>query len=96
MLKRSFIILISLAIISLVVSGVVIAETFSPLTNSLTQVSPASCPSSGCAAGQRFDFQFGFDVSPVYSGGSNVQVCIYTPQSGGGSSTWGDASSFLH
>ena len=46
-------------------------------TNTITQFSPVSCPPSGCAAGQRLNFQATFDVSPD-TNTPNVQVCFYS------------------
>ncbi len=48
--------------------------------SALVLVSPAACPSSGCAAGQRLNVQASFDLSTFEPGNNpNVQVCIYTP-----------------
>ena len=47
---------------------------------------PKSCPSTGCASGQRLNFSVRFSVSPQKSG-PNTQVCIFAPAEG---STNGD------
>jgi len=52
----------------------------------LDLISPAGCPLSGCAAGQRLNYRLSFPISPVFTGGDNVMVCI---TSTGGSSTAG-------
>lgn len=49
--------------------------------NGLTMVAPTACPSSGCAAGQRLNYQIEFSVSPQNLN-PNTQVCIYTPADG--------------
>ena len=49
------------------------------LAGSLTQVSPSSCPSSGCAAGQRINLKVDYDLSTYQPAAANVQVCVYTP-----------------
>ncbi len=44
------------------------------------QISPAVCPSTGCAAGQRINFRTDFDLGtydPAMA--NNVQVCFYAP-----------------
>ncbi len=46
--------------------------------DSLQLISPASCPASGCAPGQRLNFEIAFTVSPK-NANPNTQVCIYTP-----------------
>lgn len=46
----------------------------------VVMLSPAACPASGCAAGQKLDFKVDFDLAayaPTLS--PNVQVCVYTP-----------------
>jgi len=64
---------------------------------SLDLISPAACPSSGCAAGQRINLQAGFDVSPVFNSGSNLQVCLYSSTLGNtsGSTPWIDPASLI-
>ena len=57
--------------------------------------SPAACPASGCAAGQRLNFGVEFTVNPQFTSGPNTQVCIYAPadgQQGTGSNSWADFS----
>lgn len=94
MLKKQLVVVIGLVLLSLLLTGVVVAEVRSPLTNALTMVGPSACPSSGCAAGQRLNFQLNFDVAPVVYDKSNVQVCVYAPQSGGGGTAWVNSASF--
>ena len=56
---------------------------------------PSECPSNGCAAGQRLNFQVTFTASPNISTSPNTQVCVYTPkdgQSGTGSNPWASSS----
>lgn len=48
----------------------------------LAMVSPTACPSSGCAAGQRFNMRFDFEpINYDASLNPNVKVCIYAPTS---------------
>ena len=57
--------------------------------------SPTTCPTGGCAAGQRLNFTLGFSVNPQYNRGPNTQVCIYAPadgQGGAGTQPWADFS----
>ncbi len=53
----------------------------SPLkSSSITLISPSSCPSGGCAAGQRLNFRTSFDLlnyTPAQD--TNIQVCLFTP-----------------
>lgn len=46
----------------------------------LAMVGPTSCPAGGCAAGQRMNMRFDFELSS-YSVGTNpnVKVCFYAP-----------------
>jgi hypothetical protein len=69
---------------------------FALQSNTLTQTSPTICPSSGCAAGQRINFQAIFNASPVFTTGPNTQVCVYAPATvGTGTKPWADPSSFV-
>jgi hypothetical protein len=69
---------------------------FAPQANTLSQTSPTNCPSAGCAAGQRMNFQAAYTVSAVFTTGPNTQVCVYAPATGGaGTSPWADPSSFI-
>lgn len=46
----------------------------------VTQESPQTCPSTGCAAGQRINFKSDFDLSAFDPAQNpNVQVCVYNP-----------------
>ena len=46
----------------------------------VTLSSSVTCPSSGCAAGQRLNYKFDFSLSLVDPAKApNVQVCIFTP-----------------
>ncbi len=48
--------------------------------SALILFSPAACPSTGCAAGQRLNVQASYDLSTFEPGATpNVQICIYTP-----------------
>lgn len=67
---------------SLAVSPVTAENPPAPLaqTTALAMVSPGSCPSGGCAAGQRLNMRFDFDPSgydPAHN--PNVKVCVYAP-----------------
>lgn len=53
---------------------------------SLDLTSPAGCPLTGCAAGQRLNYRLTFPVNPVFADGNNVMVCV---TSSGGSSSPG-------
>jgi hypothetical protein len=62
--------------------GLVAARANAMPANTVDLISPAACPSSGCAAGQRLNMRADFNVSVFDSAPSsspNVQVCIYTP-----------------
>lgn len=75
-------------IVTVVLAGL-LAVTFSSslaASDELTMVSPESCPSGGCAAGQRINFNVSFSVDPQYTSGVNTQVCIYA------TSSWADYS----
>lgn len=61
----------------------------------LSLESPTSCPSTGCAAGQRLNFMVDFSVDPQFTSGANTQVCLYAPEdgvSGAGVESWADFS----
>ena len=46
----------------------------------LTLVSPAACPTAGCAAGQTLDLRASYDLANLDPAPTpNVQVCLYTP-----------------
>ncbi len=60
--------------------------------NGIAQVNPSSCPSAGCAAGQRINFLASFGVATSFSGSANVHACFYS--SNAGNSTWIDKASF--
>lgn len=48
--------------------------------SALVLVSPAACPSAGCAAGQRLNVQASYDLGVFEPGPNpNVQVCVYAP-----------------
>jgi hypothetical protein len=47
----------------------------------LEMIAPTACPASGCAAGQRLNYQIQFSVTPQ-NANPNTQVCIYTPADG--------------
>ncbi|MBW6473037.1 MAG: hypothetical protein K0B14_07950 [Anaerolineaceae bacterium] len=53
----------------------------SPLQSSnISFISPSSCPTGGCAAGQRLNFRTSFDLlNYVPSPATNIQVCLFTP-----------------
>jgi len=61
----------------------------------LILTSPTTCPSSGCAAGQRLNFNVEFTADPMYTSGPNTQICIYAlkdGQFGSGNNPWADFS----
>jgi hypothetical protein len=50
-------------------------------STTLTQISPTSCPASGCAPGQRLNYRAAFDLNSYNTDLSpNIQVCLYAPQ----------------
>lgn len=59
----------------------------------LELIAPTTCPTTGCAAGQRLNFHIDFLISPQGLQ-PNTQVCIYAPaegQSDNGDSPWANA-----
>ena len=44
----------------------------------LSLLSPITCPSTGCAAGQRLNFRVEFSISPQ-NADPNTQICVYAP-----------------
>lgn len=68
------------AIILIVSFGLAGSRSYAPTTNAVNLVSPAACPSPGCAAGQRLNMRADFNLSVYdFSKSPNVQVCVYTP-----------------
>ena len=60
--------------------GVAASQAYAMPSNAVDLVSPSTCPSSGCPAGQRLNMRVDFNLSVFDSTKSpNVQVCIYTP-----------------
>ena len=59
---------------------------------SLDLISPAGCPLTGCAAGQRLNYRLTFSVNPVFTDGENVMVCVTS--SGGSTSPGGTLIDF--
>ena len=50
------------------------------LAAGITLVSPSSCPSTGCAAGQRLNYKVEFNLTRVDPTRTpNLQLCFYTP-----------------
>lgn len=90
-MNKTFRLLAICIIFSLLVSFPVKTEA-RPLALSLSQVSPSSCPSGDCAAGQRINAQANFNVTPLYTGGPNTLVCVYSSLEG--SNKWADAGVF--
>lgn len=84
-----FLLICLTAILFLSVSSIIAS------TSGLELVSPVSCPTSGCAAGQRLNFRADFTLNPVYLSGTNSQICFYAPAESqtGGSYPWADFSS---
>jgi hypothetical protein len=58
----------------------------------MSQMSPASCPPGGCAAGQRINFRATFDLNPLNTTTVNTQVCVFTSLEG--SDKWADGTVF--
>lgn len=49
-------------------------------SSSIELISPSSCPSGGCAPGQRLNFRTSFDLlNYVPAEETNIQICLYTP-----------------
>ena len=71
------ILLISISLLSLL--GLNQASSKALLSDSVSLVSPETCPNSGCAAGQRLNFRLEFSADPNISTGSNTQLCITAP-----------------
>lgn len=71
-------------IITLVLTALIYlsASSSSRQVDGLSLAVPNSCPSGGCAAGQRLNFQVEFSINTPYTGGPNTQVCIYAPSDG--------------
>jgi len=67
-----FLLLISL----LLVSGTHAVLSKSTIAATLELISPAGCPLTGCAAGQRLNYRLTFPVSPIFTTGENVMVCV--------------------
>ena len=69
------------------------SQTGSPAE--LNFLSPVMCPSSGCAAGQRLNFQLSFSVNPKTTLQTNTLICITTTADGNsdtGVQAWADYS----
>jgi len=87
------ILLISISLLNLL--GLNQASSKALLSDSISLVSPETCPNSGCAAGQRLNFLIEFSAAP-HQNGPNLQLCITAPldgQSGAGTNLWADYSS---
>jgi hypothetical protein len=74
--KVRFLLILSLVCIFLYMAIPVRAGPAAPLANTLTLVSPNSCPGPGCPAGQRLNWRAEFDLDAATTA---VQVCVYTP-----------------
>ncbi|MCJ7695151.1 MAG: hypothetical protein MUO40_06955 [Anaerolineaceae bacterium] len=96
-MKKTFIFLIS--IIAFVLLGFFsVAQAFSNnlRVDSIQLVSPETCPASGCAAGQRLNFQIEFTANPQITSKPNTLLCVAAlkdGQSGLGINPWADFSS---
>jgi hypothetical protein len=92
-LRFSWLISLLLAVaVPIAANALVVSE------DGLSLDSPSTCPSSGCAAGQRLNFTVDFSVDPQYTSGSNTQICVYAPEdgvSGPGVTAWADFSQWL-
>ncbi len=79
-MARKIIYLVGLVILIAVSLGLAAARPYAPATNAVNLISPSTCPSAGCAAGQRLNMRADFNLSiydPTRS--PNVQVCVYSP-----------------
>jgi len=96
-MKKSVIILISvLAFSFLGILSVVYAYSNNLRADSIQLISPESCPASGCAAGQRLNFQIEFTVNPQITSKPNTLLCVSSLRDGQsilGESPWADFSS---
>jgi hypothetical protein len=63
--------------------GMTASRPYSQPANAIDLTGPATCPSTGCAGGQRLNMRADFDLSifdpAVNPDITNVQVCVYTP-----------------
>ncbi|MBG0771144.1 MAG: hypothetical protein H0S82_05510, partial [Anaerolineaceae bacterium] len=75
-------------LLAIFLSAVFVISAFSNTdrADGITLLTPSTCPSGGCAAGQRLNFSVSFPLSP-YSFSPNTQVCVYAPVGG-----WADYS----
>ena len=67
------------------------------LADTLVQSNPSSCPSGGCAAGQRINFNATLAISSLYASGPNTQMCLYSladGDSGVDANPWVDMTTF--
>jgi hypothetical protein len=91
MKTRSLLLFTILAVTLSLFGAAQAGSSLAPQANSLTLVSPAGCPSSGCAPGQRLNFKAVFDLGTYdTSANPNVQFCIYAPND------WVDTSSLAY
>jgi len=84
--------LIRITPLAIILLAGILAVTFSSslaVTDELSMVSPTACPTDGCAAGQRLNFNVSFSVNPQWTG-INTQVCVYATKDG--TSSWADVS----
>jgi hypothetical protein len=82
-MKKALSLFASVIILCVLVSFPVKTEARPLQSLSLSMLSPANCPSAGCAAGQRINARAEFSVAPEFFTGPNTQVCLYTTQEGG-------------
>lgn len=73
----------TVTLLILVLSAVLLVNVTASnaVDDGLSMIAPTTCPSTGCAAGQRLNFRVQFPISPQ-SPNPNTQVCIYAPAEG--------------
>ena len=76
-MKTRFRILISI-IATLVLLIVLPSITSKATPDALTLVAPTTCPTGGCAAGQRLNFHVDFSLSSHSNNTPNTQICVYS------------------
>lgn len=67
--------------IAVLVLGILLPSITSKATpDALTLVSPTTCPTGGCAAGQRLNFRVDFSLSSHTDNTPNMQICVYSEE----------------
>lgn len=60
----------------LVMSGTGFVLSKGKQVTALELISPAGCPLTGCAAGQRLNLRLSFPIAPVYTAAENAMICV--------------------